>query len=275
MKGTCCHGNRVRINPWELRQLAIATDLSVDDFQNRFTTEGGLFLRFDGPKNKHGKGSCLLFNGEKGCSVHYARPLACRLFPLGRQKQGNSVTYFYEGDSFPCLNGCDEVLRLPRLTVQEYFIGQEISPFEQAQDGYLEVVQNLADIALSLVIDTDLNSMAVTVLQHWRILCLKTPKELLENITVDWKNALFDPMISRDISNVEDFIVAHNSIMEQKAEQEMSSFTEIDEVNVFANEILSIALYLSHTIGADAADFAELWITIAARELNLDEKLSR
>ena len=69
------------------------------------------------------------------------------MFPIGRQIQENKSTYFFQGTNFPCLNGCPEVTELPLLSVEEYLKGQNTQIFEEAQDAYLELVQNMADYA--------------------------------------------------------------------------------------------------------------------------------
>jgi Fe-S-cluster containining protein len=155
-KGTCCFGKAVFINPFELLYLANAKNITISNFINENCEPGGIQLKFDGSKDKKGQHACSLYVDNFGCSIHTGRPLACRLYPIGRQIQNNKHQYIFEGTTFPCLTDCKEVLNLPQLTVEEYLNGQETELFENAQDGYLEVMQNMADISFTLLLEKDL-----------------------------------------------------------------------------------------------------------------------
>jgi uncharacterized protein len=84
--GTCCHDKMVWLNPWELSCLAHAKGIVAREFRDRFCEFGGIRLRFDGPPGWQGLPACSQFIPGAGCSVHPGRPLACRLYPLGRQR---------------------------------------------------------------------------------------------------------------------------------------------------------------------------------------------
>lgn len=152
--GTCCFGNQVLLNPWELMNLASAKKISVREFRDLYCDYGGIRLRFNSEIMKNGKRSCNQYIDHFGCSVHTGRPLACRLYPLGRQIQNDEVGYMFEGIDFPCFEGCIEVKELPTLSVKEYLAGQMTNNFEIAQDAYLDMMQNVADIAFTLLLDT-------------------------------------------------------------------------------------------------------------------------
>lgn len=269
--GSCCHGNRVRLNPWELHQLAKATNLSVEDFQDRFTTEGGVFLRFEGKSMNRNRKACNLYLEDAGCSVHPSRPLACRLFPLGRVIQNNQATYMHPGKTFPCLSECSEVLDLPKMTVETYLSGQETAQFEQAQDGYLEIVQNLADIALGLLIETDLQTQATLVLAEWKKMSVEIPADLKSRITESWYRLLSAPPFDEPCDDLAGFLQQHNQLIEETAEAQMNAFRNVDEVFSFTNEMMAMALLMAHSIGAEAEGLGDLWIAIASSELGIDE----
>lgn len=137
--GTCCHGNRVLLNPWELFCLAREKKTTTKDFRDLYTDFGGIQLKFNGKAGWKGKAACSQYVEGFGCSVHVGRPLACRLFPIGRQVQFGESQYIHQGLQFPCLDGCPEVLDLPYLSVGEYLKGQETEQLEKAQDEYLEL----------------------------------------------------------------------------------------------------------------------------------------
>ena len=86
--GTCCHGKMVWLNPWELACLSEAKGLNPREFRDTFCEFGGIRLRFDGAMGWKNQKACSQYSEGVGCSVHMGRPLVCRLFPLGRQRQG-------------------------------------------------------------------------------------------------------------------------------------------------------------------------------------------
>ncbi len=263
-KGTCCHGKQVFLNPWELACLANEKQISVREFRDLFCDFGGILLRFDGKEDKQGYPACSQYIDGFGCSVHKGRSLACRLFPLGRQIQNKQSKYIFEGSTFPCFNGCPEVLNLPQSTVGDYLIGQETSIFEQAQDAYLEVMQNLADLSFELLLDTGLAGTGETkTLTIWRKLGKSSPIELANQIGTEWLDVLIIPNLDCSNDNVIDFITKHNDILQQLAQDQFASldnFTSIHEASV---QLMRMALYLAKALGANPESFSEYWVEIA------------
>ena len=119
--GTCCHGNLVKLNPWELFRLAKAKAISSRKFRDQYCEAGGIQLKFNGKAGYRGKQACSQYVENFGCSVHSGRPLACRLFPLGRQIQSNEVHYMFQGNRFPCLTGCPEVGKITEINSQRLY----------------------------------------------------------------------------------------------------------------------------------------------------------
>lgn len=262
--GTCCHGNRVRLNPWELMRLAVAKGMSPEEFRRKHTRSAGTVLLFNGLPNHTGKPSCCLYEDENGCSVHPARPLACRLFPLGRQIQNGTAQYIHEGLEFPCLKECSEVLELPKLTVEEYLIGQETSVFEQAQDAYLQVMQNLADVSFELLLDTGLAESGDTqTLASWRKLGTMDTVDLGKQILAGWLDMLVIPDLQAQSEDVLDFVRAHQEILNSKIQELTETLSTFDAVREAAILMMALALFLSHAIGADSKGLSEHWIEIA------------
>ena len=114
--GSCCFGKAVMLNPWELLQFSIEKKVTQKEFRDAYTDFGGIRLTFNGKEDKKGQQACSQYIENKGCSVHLGRPLACRLYPLGRQIQFDKAQYMHEGNQFPCLTDCAEVLDLPKDT---------------------------------------------------------------------------------------------------------------------------------------------------------------
>lgn len=267
--GTCCHGKFVRLNPWELFSFAKEKKTTTREFRDLYTEFGGMKLLFDGKPGWKGQAACSLYTDGFGCSVHLGRPLACRLFPLGRKIQSNAVQYIYEGENFPCLDGCPEVVKLPQLSVGEYLEGQETDLFEKAQDAYLELMQNLADMAFELFLDTGLAESGDTeTLALWKIMGDESPEVLASRIGNEWLDSLMIPEVSNDCVDPIVFIQLHTEILQIKANEKFSALSSNEEFREASVKMMGIALYLAQAIGADRTVLAQHWYDTAQNILN-------
>lgn len=262
--GTCCHGNLVFLNPWELAILAREKQLTPKEFRNRHCDIGGIILRFDGGTDKRGKSACSLYIENVGCSVHMARPLACRLFPLGRQLQNEKALYIYQGSTFPCLDGCPEVADLPHLSVQDYLKEQLTDSFEKAQDAYLDLMQNLADVAFTLLLDTGFTeTISSKTLALWRVIGNEDPSKLAERIGNKWIDQLMLPAISNEITDPKEFANEHNEQLQRMAQENFGSLTSDQEFHEAAVLMMGLTLYLARALGANPSTLAEHWVEVA------------
>lgn len=262
--GTCCHGNRVFLNPWELHCLAREKQLTPAAFRDQFCGDGGMVLRFDGPTNSNGKSACRLYQDNVGCSVHVARPLACRLFPLGRQIQHETAHYMYQGKTFPCLNECPDVVKLPHISIREYLKGQQTDSFEKAQDEYLEVMQNIADIAFTLLLDTGLAESGDTeTLAAWRKIGNEQPEALVTRIGEGWIDLLMIPSFSEQADDVITFANIHNEQLQLNAQEAFANLQNLQEIHEASVLMMSLALYLARALGASPEALTEHWIEVA------------
>jgi Fe-S-cluster containining protein len=262
--GTCCHGKQVLLNPWELVCLAQEKKITSREFRDRYCEFGGTRLRFDGKKGWKGQLACSQYIDGFGCSVHLGRPLSCRLYPLGRQIQSEEVCYIYQGNEFPCLEGCPEVSELPYLTVGEYLKGQLTDKFEKAQDEYLELMQNLADIAFVLLLDTGLAESGDTkTLRHWRIMGNELPEVLVDRIGAEWVDCLMLPEISEDLDDPILFARKHSELLQLKAQETFGALQTNPELHEASVLIMGVTLLLARSIGANPSALAEHWIDTA------------
>lgn len=261
----------MRLNPWELMRLAQAKGMSLQEFRDKHTRASGTVLLFNGKplataqfqSGGNSKPSCSLYEDGLGCSVHPARPLACRLFPLGRQIQKSTAQYIHEGLDFPCLKECPEVLDLPKLTVEAYLAGQETAVFEQAQDAYLEILQNLADISFELLLDTGLTESGDTeTLRTWRRLGIMDVSALSKQIPVEWLDLLMIPNLEQS-EGLTAFIEAHNELLNANIQELTETLSTFEAVRETACLMMASALFLAHAIGADSKGLSEHWIDIA------------
>jgi Fe-S-cluster containining protein len=264
--GTCCFGKAVMLNPWELLNLSKEKKITSREFRDLYCEFGGIRLRFNGEKDKKGQHACSQYKDNIGCSVHQGRPLACRLYPLGRQIQFNRANYMYEGDTFPCLTDCSQVLELPKLSVGEYLKEQEADSFEKAQDEYLIVMQNIADIAFELLLDSGLAASGDTkTLAVWRELGIEPPKLLAARIGLKWIDHLMLPAIDA-FEDPSTFAQKHNDLLLLKAQEEFGNLKTLQELHDASVLMIGVALHLSKALGADTKGISEHWITIAKKQ---------
>jgi Fe-S-cluster containining protein len=262
--GTCCHGKQVLLNPWELACLAREKKNTAREFRDLYCEYGGIRLRFDGKIGWKEQHACSQYVDNFGCSVHLGRPLSCRLYPLGRQIQSEEVHYMHQGTEFPCLNGCPEVSGLPHLTVGEYLKGQETAKFEKAQDEYLDVMQNIADIAFELLLDTGLaESGDKQTLSLWRIMGNELPEVLADRIGPEWIDCLMLPEISGDLEDPVSFARKHNDLLRLKAQEKYGTLQTNQELHEASVLMMGVALQLARGLGAEPEILAVHWIATA------------
>lgn len=139
----CCHAQRIPVTPWELARLAAARALAPAAARELLTEEGGTRLRA-GPD-----GACTLL-GAQGCTVHPARPLACRLFPLGRRRRDGAAAYHMPGGAHRCAGPCPEALAQQPRRLDGWLAEQQVAAGEAAHDGYGRLVAGLLSQAAAL-----------------------------------------------------------------------------------------------------------------------------
>lgn len=262
--GTCCFGKAVMLNPWEIVCFSKAKKNTPKEFRDLYCEFGGIQLRFDGKEDKKGQKSCSQYIPDFGCSVHEGRPLACRLYPLGRQIQFDKAQYIFEGTTFPCLTDCAEVLELPKLSVGEYLKGQKADLFEKAQDEYLIVMQNIADIGFELFLDSGLSESGDTkTLKAWRKLGNENPDLIAKKIGKDWLDSLMIPEIIEETENPIAFAQKHNHLLLEKAQEQFGSLQTFEELHKASVLMIALALHLAKGLGADTKGIVEHWIETA------------
>lgn len=262
--GSCCYGKAVMLNPWELFNLSQEKNMTAKEFRDLYCEFGGIQLVFNGTPNHKGQKSCSQYLPNKGCSIHSGRPLACRLYPLGRQIQSNAAMYIYEGKKFPCLKDCSEVLELPQMTVSEYLKGQQAEPLEKAQDEYLGIMQNIADIAFELLLDSGLAQSGDTkTLSTWRVIGKASSEKLVQRIGQEWLDCLMIPSIIHETENPTIFAQNHNTMLLNKAQENfgaIETFKEAHEGSILLN---AVSIYLGKSLGVDTKGISEHWIATA------------
>lgn len=127
---SCCRdmGESIWLDPYDVFQLTKHLGKSMEELlakEVEFHVEEGLIL----PNIKmigEGEPVCGFLNEEGRCSIHAFRPGFCRLFPLGRNYEGNKLTYFVLKDACPAPNKSkvkiNKWLNVPNLKSYEKFL---------------------------------------------------------------------------------------------------------------------------------------------------------
>ena len=125
----CCRGRAIQLNPYEVLRLARNRAIDTGAFVDRFVDLGRMALR------NRGDGTCV-FLGPEGCEVHADRPLACRLYPLGRIVRGDRERWV----ELPAADGSEGV-RSVDGSVADYVASQGAEPFMAAADAYHQLLE--------------------------------------------------------------------------------------------------------------------------------------
>jgi Fe-S-cluster containining protein len=130
----CTKSAPIILNPYEIALICRESKLSYEDLLDIVETDRAKgFPLVMLPRDP----ACHFWTG-RGCRIYQARPLACRLFPLGR--------VFNNGQShivLPQLNVCSGLASSPAKTVAEYLREQNTSTFIQMADRWIEFVNEV------------------------------------------------------------------------------------------------------------------------------------
>jgi len=127
---SCCRAKLIQVNPYEIAWLAAHLGISTTECIAEYLD--GVYLR------RHEDGTCIFLN-EKGCRVHAARPLVCRLYPLGRHVDASGAESFGHVPPMPQTLGAYG----EHSTVQDWIAAQGAQPFIDAVDAYLDLFHRL------------------------------------------------------------------------------------------------------------------------------------
>ena len=258
-EGTCCHGKAVWVHPGEIARLGADLGLTSAEVIDRHTVDGGIRLRFDGPAGWKGLPACTFYQPSQGCRAHPGRPLACRLYPLGRERHGPKVRYLHEGKVFPCLTGCPSVVTLPSLTVGAYLYGQEAGPAESAQDAYLDLASDLAEAAFAVAFDSGLVAAGHPLIPAWTSMAAHDPTTRAESLG-PWRESL----LGLDVSSSEapgsaPWITAHRQHLQARLQASFATLADPLALMTASATCLGLALHLIQSLGGDPAAAADRW----------------
>lgn len=146
----CCHHKIIQTNPYEIAQLAAFKGVAAQAFREQWTDGGA------GTALARTADDVCVFLGDGGCTVHPARPLVCRLYPLGRRRTGDGTEHWLRIDPHPLSGGTFG----GDGTIADYLTAQQAQPFIAAADAYAEWV-NVARDVIGRLADGDAGGAAV------------------------------------------------------------------------------------------------------------------
>ncbi len=127
----CCYGKSIPVNPYEILRIARLLGTSTTEVLARSTGHGGALLR------ARDDGGCVFLEG-RSCTIHAARPLACRLSPLGR-KLADGVEAFAEVVPHPASEG----VYGEEGTIGDYVSAQAVEPYVAAAEAYVKLLKTM------------------------------------------------------------------------------------------------------------------------------------
>lgn len=259
--GTCCHGHTILITPWELALLAKGLGLTTRVVRERFTN-GGTLLRCDGPVGTHGPATrqvaaCSLYDPERGCTVHEHRPLACRLYPLGRQRVAGRTAYYHPGERLPCVDLCPTVTELPAQTVGDYLRGQDLAAGEAAHDAYALLAAGLVEAARSIA--EHIQSFdRTTLVTHLREVYALSPGDRAARLPPAWYDRLTAPALEGGTGDPALFVAAHGQVLATSLRNEFMVLSGDQALIRAAKLELTLAAHLAPAVGIGSEPLAAL-----------------
>ncbi len=132
---TCCkNGPPIVLNPYEISQICSESGLSYEDLLD--IVETGRAQGF--PLVMLPRDPACYFWTEEGCRIYRARPLACRLFPLGRVFDGGRSHLV-----LPERNACGGLVPARSGSVRDYLALQETPLHMEMADRWIEFVSEM------------------------------------------------------------------------------------------------------------------------------------
>lgn len=126
--GRCCRDKVIALSPGDVLRLARAAEITTAEAVRRFTIRRGSVLRFNDD------GRCAALDGLR-CGVHAGRPLACRLYPLGLERDADSERFIMLEPAAGSLGVCGD-----EGTVNDFLEAQDVAPHLAAVARYAGLI---------------------------------------------------------------------------------------------------------------------------------------
>jgi hypothetical protein len=150
------------------------------------------------------------------------------------------------------------------MTVADYLSGQDVKPGETAQDEYLDLMQQLADGAFGLLLETGLAASGDTrTLGLWRKLGSMSPGDLAKRLGAEWLDRLMLPDRVDGFDNPADFCRRHFEILDGQTQSSFGALEDFDAVREASGLLMGLALHLGRALGVEPTDLVGHWIGTA------------
>lgn len=126
----CCTGmgDSVWLDPYDFyllkKNLGLSFEALLQQKADLHVEDGLIFVHLRMEANRQNR--CVFLNEEGRCEIHQFRPGFCRLFPLGRNYEGNQLTYFLLENACPMKNKTkmkvSKWLDVPKLNQYEHYL---------------------------------------------------------------------------------------------------------------------------------------------------------
>lgn len=201
--GRCCHDKVVTLSPYDVIRIARMMGISTSEAVRRYTIRRGSILRF------LPEGACSALDGTR-CGLHRGRPLACRFYPLGIERSGDS-------EQLITLDPADGSLGVyaQDSTAGNFIDANGTSPYFAALEKYCSLIATFRTRITSLV-----DFEAVEAREFWRRAVVEA---LLEN-NFD-PNPIIDAMFDPDSNgcadeDIEETVAAHLTTLDEMIRRE-------------------------------------------------------
>ena len=136
----CCRsGAPIVLNPYEISLICRESGMSYEDLLDIVDTD-----RAEGfPLVMLPRDPACHFWTKQGCSIYLARPLACRLFPIGRVYDDAQSRFVLPGR-----NLCEGLAPEPARTVGDYLKKQDTAQHISMADRWIEFVNEIERLQL-------------------------------------------------------------------------------------------------------------------------------
>lgn len=239
------------VSPWEIARLAQGLQVHPRVVRDERTRDGGTCLKADGAVGSHGPAAhrtnaCTWYADDASCRVHSHRPMACRLYPLGRDRPHGEVRYYHLGPGFPCSTLCPSLDQANQQTVGEYLIEQNASSAEEAHDGYAAMAYGMVNAAV-VIADAGVMSRS-RLCERFADLRGLTPDERVTTLGPEWYDLLVIPPV-RWTMDASAFVAAHGHVLASMIQRRFSANDA--DLSLAVDLELLLALHLGSTVGTD------------------------
>jgi Fe-S-cluster containining protein len=226
--GRCCHNQVITLSPYDLIRLARTANLPTSQAVRELTLRRGSLLRFNPG------GACVALDGVC-CGLHAGRPLACRLYPLGLQRNGT-------GESFIPLEPADGSTGVYGVssTVAAFLESQGVSPYLKAVEQYRSLLASMRKRIAILV-----NFDSAEPREFWR----RAFNEAMRESGYD-SNPIIDMIFDADSAGAPDEYVSELDLIEMH----VAGIKKVMERERDGGTIAAAAMLLAVSLGYSAAD---------------------